>query len=603
MAGSLRWRSLLGCRAETRLGPRVKTRCRHECRHGRLENLRHRWSALTILSLLSLCSLTAQHAPAVHFEDVAASAGLKAPNTFGGLATKKYILESTGSGAAFIDYDNDGYLDIFLVNGSRLEGFRGGQEPSNYLFHNNRDGTFTDVTEKAGLKHSGWGQGVCVGDYDNDGFDDLFVTYYGKNVLYRNRGNGTFEDVTRKAGLLNEQTRWGTGCAFVDYNKDGWLDLFVVNYVEFDIKTAPLPGSSLESCRWKGIPVFCGPRGFKGGQNILYKNRGDGTFTDVSAAAGILKKDRDHYSLGVATSDFDNDGWPDIYVACDSTANILYHNNGDGTFTDTALLAGVAYNEDGREQAGMGVGIGDYDRNGFFDIVKTNFSDDTPTLYRNTGDGSFSDRTTRARLALHTRYLGWGTGFLDYDNDGWPDIFMANGHVYPEIDARGMNTSFRQRNLLYRNLGDGAFQDVSVKTGPGLMTEKSARGVSFGDYDNDGGVDILINNMNDLPTLLHNNGGNRNHWLRVKTVGTRSNRDGIGARVTVFYGSERQTDEVRSGGSWASQSDLRVHFGLGSAEKVDRLEIRWPSGLVENLYHLGANQSILVKEGESRKRQ
>ncbi len=535
--------------------------------------------------------------PSVGFVDVAPAAGLLAPNIFGGVKEKKYILESTGCGAAFFDYDNDGYLDIFLVNGSRLEGFSAKEAPTNHLFHNNRDGTFTDVTVRAGLAHSGWGQGVCVGDFDNDGLEDLFVTYYGQNVLYRNRGDGTFQDITEAAGLSSRGTRWGTGCAFLDYDKDGWLDLFVANYVDFDLATAPLPGSQRDHCHWKGIPVFCGPRGLKGGQNILYKNNRDGTFRDVSGEAGILKKDKDYYGLGVGVADFDNDGWPDIYVACDSSANLFYHNNRNGTFSESALVAGVAYNQDGREQAGMGVGIGDYDHDGFFDILKSNFSDDTSTLYHNDGDGSFSDRTIRARLGLHTRFLGWGTGFFDYDNDGWKDIFIANGHVYPEIDAYSMDTRYRERKLLYRNLGNGTFEDVTAGAGPALLEERPARGVAFGDYDNDGHIDILVNNMNENPSLLRNDGGNANHWLEVKTIGTRSNRDGIGARVTLFYGRQRQTEEVRSGGSWASQSDLRVHFGLGSADKIDRLEVRWPSGLTENLDNVPANQILVVREG------
>ncbi len=540
---------------------------------------------------------SAPQAGTVRFVDVASSAGLNSPNTYGGVTKKKYILEKSGGGAAFFDYDNDGFLDIFLVNGSRLGGFTPKGAPSNHLFHNNHDGTFTDVTEKAGLEHSGWGQGVCVGDYDNDGFDDLFVTYYGHNMLYHNNGDGTFQDVTKKAGLSSKGTRWGTGCAFLDYNKDGRLDLFVANYLDFDLRTAPLPGSGY-SCHWKGMPVYCGPRGLEGGQNILYRNNGDGTFTDVSAEAGILRKGEEHFGLGVGISDFDNDGWPDIFVSCDSTPNLLFHNNGNGTFTDIALRAGVAYNGEGSEQAGMGVGIGDYDRDGSFDIIKTNFSDDTPTLYHNEGDGSFTDKTIPARLGLHTQFLGWSPGFIDYDNDGWPDIFMANGHVYPEIDAHSTDTTFLEPKLLYRNLGNGTFEDVSTRTGPGLLIRKSSRGAAFGDYDNDGDVDVLVNNMNDLPTLLRNDGGNENHWLTVKTIGTRSNRDGIGARLTIFYGHERQMDEVRSGSSWASQSDLRVHFGLGSVEKVDRLEIRWPSGLTENVYNIPVNQFLVVREGQ-----
>lgn len=538
-----------------------------------------------------------EHPPAVRFVDVTEEAGLLAPNVFGEVDETKYILESTGSGAAFLDFDGDGDLDIFLVNGTRRGSLPAGQEAGNYLFQNNGDGIFTNVTNRAGLGRSGWGQGVCAGDYDNDGHVDLFVTYYGQSVLYRNRGDGTFADVTNSARLVSRDVRWGTGCAFLDYDRDGQLDLFVANYVDFDLETAPLPGSRPGFCDWKGVPVFCGPRGLKGGLNLLYRNEGDGTFKDVSAPAGILRTDKDYYGLGVAVSDFDNDGWPDIFVACDSSPNLLYRNRQDGTFEEIALLAGVAYNQDGREQAGMGVGVGDYDRNGFFDLFQTNFSDDTPTLYHNEGGGMFADRTLRARLGVHTRYLGWGTGFLDYDNDGWKDIFIANGHVYPEVDKFGMDTRYRQPKLLFRNLADGTFEDVSERSGESLLVPRAGRGAAFGDYDNDGDVDVLVNNMNDLPSLLRNDGGNNNRWLLVQAVGTRSNRSGIGARVTIFYGQEQQTDEVRSGGSWASQNDLRVHFGLGSVEEIDRLEIRWPSGLVETLRSVRTNQKVTIREG------
>lgn len=538
----------------------------------------------------------------VQFVDVASKAGLQARNVFGGIDKKTYILESTGSGAAFFDYDNDGLLDIFLVNGTTLDGFPREPAPTNHLYHNRGNGTFVDVTEKAGLVRSGWGQGVCVGDYNNDGFEDLFLSYYGHNALYKNNGDATFSDVTEPAGLRTGEERWGAGCAFLDYDNDGSLDLFVANYVDFDVKTAPLPGSLPGHCNWKGITVFCGPRGLKGGQNLLYRNNRNGTFTDVSSPAGILAVEGTRYGLGVAVSDFDNDGWMDIYVACDSTANILYHNNGDGTFTDIALDAGVAYNEDGREQAGMGVGIGDYDRNDFFDIVVTNFADDTSTLYANQGGNSFSDRTVSARLALNTRFLGWGTGFVDFDHDGWQDIFIANGHVYPEVDAHALETPYRQRMLLYRNLGQFAFEDVSAIAGPGLVMERSARGVAFGDYDNDGDVDILVNNMNDVPALLRNQGGNARHWLLLRLIGARSNRSAIGARIRIIYGDEAQSAEVRSGGSWASQSDLRVHFGLGSSSKVDRLVIRWPSGQIDTIEDVAADQILTVREGEAERK-
>ncbi len=358
-------------------------------------------------------------APIATFADIAEKAGLTAQNIFGGLDTKKYIIETTGTGVAIFDYDNDGWPDIFLVNGTKLEGFPAGQGPTNRLYRNNHDGTFTDVTAKAGLTATGWGQGVCVGDYDNDGWEDLYVTYYGKNRLYHNQ-HGVFTEVAEKAGVAGSGKAWGTGCAFVDYDRDGHLDLMVANYVDFDLSTAPAPGER-PTCIWKGVPVMCGPRGLPGAKNILYHNRGDGTFEDVTTKAHIDRTDG-HYAFSVSTLDFDEDGWPDIFVACDSTPSILYRNNHDGTFTDVAVTAGAAFNEDGREQAGMGSTIADYNGDGHLDIFKTNFSDDTSTLYKNNGDGTFTDATSAAGLGLYTQYLGWGTMFFDFDNDGWPDL-------------------------------------------------------------------------------------------------------------------------------------------------------------------------------------
>ena len=528
---------------------------------------------------------------------MAGKAGLTARHVTGPEQSKEYILESMGSGVALFDYNNDGFLDVFLVNGTTLEGFPKGQEPTNHLYQNGKDGTFKDVTEKANLVRTGWGHGACVGDFDNDGNDDLFVTYYGPNVLYRNQGNGSFVDVTEKAGLLQKGTRWNTGCSFLDYDKDGNLDLFVANYVNFDLKKSM--AKSDEKCIWKGIPVYCGPQGLPSGTNILYHNNGDGTFTDVSAASGITQPSP-VYGLGSLVSDFDNDGWPDIYVACDSTANVLYHNEGNGHFTDTALITGTAYNKDGKEQGGMGVSAADYDGDGYFDIVKTNFDGDTPTLYHNNGDGTFLDVTLAAGLGLYTYHVGWGTGFLDIDDDGWKDIFMVNGHTYPEVDQHKLDRSYRQPRQIYYNKHNGTFRDISAQSGPAIQDRRNGRGAALGDLDNDGSPEIVINNMNDTPSLLKNL-GEKGNWILIKTIGTKSNRDGIGARVVVLAGNQTQIDEVRSGGSYLSQNDFRLHFGLGEATKVDRIEVSWPSGRKEFFSDLKANQIVVLEEGKGTK--
>ena len=537
----------------------------------------------------------------VRFLNVARESGLNAKTIFGGEHKNKYLLETTGCGVAFYDYDNDGWLDIFLVNGSRLEGFPAGTEPTSHLFRNNRDGTFTDVTVKAGLVRSGWGQGVCIGDYDNDGWDDVFVTYYGKNVLYHNNGNGTFTDVSQKAGVAGKGTRWNTGCAFVDYDRDGHLDLFVANYIDLDLATAPVPESG--PCLYKSVMVACGPPGLQGGKNILYRNHGDGTFTDVSEAAGIFRANGT-YGLGVLTADFDNDGWPDIYVANDSTASALYQNKKNGKFEDVAIDAGCALSPDGKPQAGMGVSAADYDLDGNLDIVKTNFAGDTPSLYHNQGAGNFEDATFTAGLGAHTQYLGWGCGFFDMDNDGWPDILICNGHVYPEVEQLKTEAGYPQRKLLYRNLRNRHFADVSLEAGPGISDPVAARGCAFGDFDNDGDMDVVVNTVNDYPQLLRCDAKLDNNWIKVRTIGTKSNRSGIGARLKCLTHSpgeskpHQQIDEVRSGGSYLSQNDLRVHFGIGKAEKVEVLEIRWPSGQVDTIKDVKANQLIFVKEGE-----
>ncbi|PYX47961.1 MAG: RNA-binding protein [Acidobacteria bacterium] len=537
----------------------------------------------------------------VSFLNVAREAGLNAKTIYGGEHKNKYLLETTGCGVAFYDYDNDGWLDIFLVNGTRLEGFPSGSEPTSHLFRNNRDGTFTDVTLKAGVAHSGWGQGVCVGDYDNDGWDDLFVTYFGKNVLYHNNGDGTFTDVSQKSGVAGKVTRWNTGCAFVDYDRDGKLDLFVANYIDLDLATAPVPESG--PCLYKSVMVACGPPGLQGGKNILYHNNGDGTFTDVSEAAGILGANGT-YGLGVLTADLDNDGWPDIYVANDSTASALYQNKKNGKFQDIAIEAGCALSPDGKPQAGMGISAADYDLDGNLDLVKTNFAGDTPSLYHNLGGANFEDATFTAGLGAHTQYLGWGCGFFDMDNDAWADILICNGHVYPEVEQLKTEAGYAQRKLLYQNLHNGHFDDVSLKAGAGISEPSTSRGAAFGDFDNDGDIDVVINTVNDYPQLLRCDSKLDNNWIKVRTIGTKSNRSGIGARLKCVSHApgqvkpHSQIDEVRSGGGYFSQNDLRVHFGLGKAEKVDVLEIRWPSGQVDTLKEIKVNQLIFVKEGE-----
>jgi hypothetical protein len=536
----------------------------------------------------------------VRFINVARESGLNAKTIFGGEHKNKYLLETTGCGVAFYDYDNDGWLDIFLVNGSRLEGFPAGQAPTSHLFKNNRDGTFTDVTAKAGVAHSGWGQGVCIGDYDNDGFEDLFVTYFGKNVLYHNNGDGTFTDVSEKSGVAGSGKRWNTGCAFVDYDRDGRLDLFVANYIDLDLATAPVPESG--PCLYKGVMVACGPPGLNGGKNILYHNNGDGTFSDVSETAGLFQANGT-YGLGVLTADFDNDGWPDIYVANDSTPSALYQNKHNGKFVDIAMESGCALSADGKPQAGMGVSAADYDLDGNLDIVKTNFAGDTPSLYRNLGGSTFEDATFAAGLGRHTQFLGWGCGFFDMDNDGWPDILICNGHVYPEVEQLKTEAGYAQQKLLYKNLRNGRFDDVSMQGGPGITVPVASRGCAFGDFDNDGDIDVVVNTVNDFPQLLRCDSSTQNNWLKVRTIGTKSNRSGIGARLRCVTRPvdeakpHQQIDEVRSGGSYISQNDLRVHFGIGKAEKVDVLEIHWPSGQVDTLKDIKTNQLIFVKEG------
>lgn len=534
----------------------------------------------------------------VRYVDVAKHAGLDVMNVWGSIDHKRSIIETKGSGLAFFDYDNDGWLDIYLTNGNRLDTvWPKGKAPTSHLFRNNRDGTFTDVTDKSGLGVTGWQTGVCVGDYNNDGWDDLFCCFLGQNRLFHNNGDGTFQDVTKQAGLYQEKGRWGAGCSFLDYDRDGHLDLFVCNYVKIDPEHIP-PASETHYCQWKGVPIMCGPRGLPGDTNILYHNNGDGTFTDVSEKAGILKPGP-RYSITSVSYDFDNDGWPDIYVAVDSMPSILFKNNHDGTFTDIAVMSGCAYNEDGHEQAGMGVAVADYDCDGWFDIFKTNFVDDTCNLYHNNGDGTFTDLSSPSGIGVNNRYVAWGCGFVDINNDGWADIIQVNGHVYPEVDRYDFGERFKNPRLVYRNLGDGRFKDVSAEMGPGISERFSSRGAAFGDYNNNGCIDALVLNLNDYPSLLRNEGGNQNHWIKVKLIGTHCNRTAIGARVRVITGKHIQMDEVNSGTSVMSQSDLRLHFGLGSHTTVDMIEVKWPTtDKVERFPHITADQIITIREGD-----
>ena len=531
----------------------------------------------------------------VTFTDVAPRAGLTTPVVYGEEYIKKYIVEANGPGIAFFDYDRDGWLDIFLVNGTRHEGFPRGQEPTNHLYHNNRDGTFTDVTEKAGLKHTGWGYGVCIGDYDNDGYDDLFLTYFGQNILYHNNGDGTFTDVTEKAGLKQTGTRYGSGCTFVDYDRDGNLDLFVSRYIDLDLATTPVGGAN-RYCMYKGVSVNCGPMGLNKEFCSLYHNNGDGTFTEVSAKAGI-RAPGGRFGLTAVAFDYNNDGWPDLFVACDSSPNLLFRNNHDGTFTEVGMEAGVAVNGDGQEQANMGVAVGDYDGDGWLDLFLPHFSDDTPILLRNVKGDFFDDLTYAAGLAVNTQYVCWGVGFADLDNDGWLDLFHVTGTVYPEVEKVYPDYRFKTKRIVYENNGNGSFDEVSDLCGPAVLEPHASRGCAFGDFDNDGNLDILVMNMSEPPSLLKNENHSGNHWLNVKLVGTRSNRSAIGARVMVTSGGQRQIREVLSGSSYLSQSDLRQHFGLGPTRKVDQVEVRWPSGQAEKVGPVEADQFVTIEEG------
>ncbi|MGI8990024.1 MAG: CRTAC1 family protein [Bryobacteraceae bacterium] len=529
------------------------------------------------------------------FVDVAEQAGLHNRTICGPVDRKDYIIETVGCGCAFVDYDNDGWMDLLVLSGSRVSGAPEGT--SNRLYKNNRDGTFADVTEKAGLLRTGWASAVTVGDYNNDGFDDLFITFHGHNALYRNNGNGTFTDVTKEAGLFDAEVRWGAGCSFVDYDRDGHLDLFVSNYLHFEFEHALKKGAD-SNCTWKGIPVNCGPRGLPFGRHSLYRNNGDGTFTEVTKQSGIAKASPG-YGMTVVAADFDNDGWPDIYVACDSTPSLLFQNKHDGTFEEIGLVSGAALSEDGMEQAGMGVGVGDINLDGSLDIFKTHFADDTNVLYLNDGKGNFEDRTIRSGLGVETRFVGWGAGIVDLDNDGNPDLFYVTGSVYPEVAAKIPSYPYQTPRVIFRNLG-GAKLDVKLEelideAGPGVSDVHASRGCAFGDFDNDGDIDVLIVNLNEPPSLLRNDLKGGNHWLKLKLVGTQSNRSAIGARVICSYGGKRQAQEVLAQSSFYSCNDPRLHFGLGAATTAD-LEIRWPSGDKQALKAVKSDRILTIRE-------
>ncbi len=528
-------------------------------------------------------------APEVRFVDIAEKAGLSGIDVSGSDKQQSYIVENTGNGVAILDYDNDGLPDIFVVNGDRFD--RKGPPPTHFLYHNLGGLRFEDVTSQSGITHSDWGQGVCAGDIDNDGNVDLFVTSWGHNVLWRNQGDGSFHDETGQRGLGGPK-RWSTGCAFFDYDRDGHLDLVVAHYLVFDPAKIPKPGDKGQ-CIWKGFAVVCGPMGLPRETTSLYHNDGHGRFTDVSSKSGIDSAKA--AGLSVLTGDFDNDGWPDIYIAGDSTPSLHFLNLRNGTFEEVGAFSGVAFNEDGHEQSGMGVSAGDYDHDGALDIVKTNFIDDTPNLYHNRGDGTFSEVTTAAGLAAHTQFVSWGVGFLDFDNDGWEDILVANGHVYPDIDGRNVGQTFREPRLLYWNRGDRQFYDISSKAGSGIDAMHSSRGMAVGDLDNDGTVEIVLVNMHEHPSLLKNFAKAGNSIL-VRAL-TSSGRDALGARLSLSATGQTQTDEVRSGGYYISSGDFRVHFGLGVAQTAN-LKVRWPDGSSANFADLPANHLIVIQQGQ-----
>jgi len=531
--------------------------------------------------------------PFSRFTDVAQSAGLTKTMFYGIPEKVTYIVEEMGGGCAFFDYDNDGWMDIFIVGGRRLEDIPPGA--SNRLYKNNRDGTFTDVTEKAGLLDAGWGVGVCVGDYNNDGYEDLFVTYYGQNKLYRNNGNGTFTDVTARAGLLQQGIHFGSGCTFIDYNRDGLLDLFVANYVDIDLDHAAKPSLDIPNCNFEDVAVACGPKGLKYPQHYLYRNNGDGTFTDVSKESGIAAI-RDSYGLTAVTFDADQDGWPDLYVACDTTPSLLLLNNHDGTFREEGLMRGVAMSPDGQDRSGMGIGVGDYVPDGHLDLIKTHFQFQPTGLFRNNGKGEFEDQAVAAGIAGDRQYVSWGAGIVDFDNDGYPDLFWVAGNIYAEIERVNPMFPYKNPRMLFRNRGDATFARMGDEAGPAINARHVSRGCAFGDFDNDGDIDIVVMNQNEPPSLLRNDAPKENHWLKVRLEGTKSNRSAIGALVLARYGGKVQAQGVLSQASYVSSNDPRLHFGLGAEDKAD-IEVRWPSGAIEKYPAQAANRLITILEG------
>ncbi|WP_321472082.1 CRTAC1 family protein [uncultured Paludibaculum sp.] len=526
--------------------------------------------------------------------NVAAKAGLNHVLIYGAERDVQYVSETSSGGVAFFDYDNDGYPDIFFAGGTRF-----GTPPpdsGNHLYHNNKDGTFTDVTEKSGVSRAGWGQGVAVADYDNDGYLDLFVTYWGENALYRNNHDGTFTDLARKVGLIAEAAYpyWYSGATWLDYDRDGRLDLFVATYIDFDLPKIPKPGQSA-SCNWKGVLTPCGPRGLKTGRQFLYHQKPDGTFEDVSKRSGVGSA-RSSFGLTAISTDLDGDGWPDIYLACDSTPSLFFRNSHDGTFSEEGIERGIALNDDGMEQAGMGLVIGDFNTDGVLDIFKTHFADDTHILYEGLGKGQYKDVTQSSGIGVETRFIAWGAGMPDLDNDGLPDLFLVTGNVYPDTERDLPAYPSRMPPLLFRNLGGGRFEQLfSAQAGPAMDEMHSSRGAAFGDFDNDGDLDVVVWNRNETPALYRNDLKSSNHWLKVQLEGTVSNRAAIGAQVTVEYGDRKQTQAVLSQSSFTSHNDLRLNFGLGAATQAV-LTIRWPNGQVTRHTAKEVDRLIKLKE-------
>ncbi len=529
----------------------------------------------------------------VQFSDVTDFAGITFRHN--SAPEKKYIVESIGGGVALFDYGNDGCMDMYFTNALTVDTANDPHASRSALYHNNCDGTFTDVTEKSGLAYPGWANGVVAADFDGDGFEDLYVTCLGHNHLYRNNGNGTFTDITERAGV--DDPRWSTGAAVADYDKDGALDLFVSNYVDINLSKLPEFGKT-KFCQYRGVPVQCGPKGLPGAGDSLFHNNGDGTFTNVTKKAGVSDPEG-RYGLGAIWTDVDGDGWLDLFVANDATGNYLYHNNKDGTFTEIGLQAGVSLDDDGVPLGSMGVTVGDYLHTGQFGIFITNFSGEHATLYRHDKPLLFTDVSYASKVApVSTPYVGWGAGFFDYDNDGWPDILAVNGHVYPQMENSSVGTTYRQRMLLFHNQHDGTFAEVAAESGAALMIPRASRGLAFGDLDNDGFIDVVVNNLDGKPTILKNDGASHNNWITIKLVASGKNRDAIGARVKVVSGELTQWDEIHAGGSYLSSNDPRLHYGLQKKTKVDLIEVHWPDGKLESAANVPANNFLVIEEGK-----